>query len=118
MLHQGQISRGAYSLKLLRAGIHSWRSVFTDIALPSVLHDSARDSARLAAAVTCGWALAFLLRSRSQRRLAVAFGGLVFCVGFAWRTRSISDRLARCVWKEIDRVRDEHWLQMNPIDYA
>lgn len=64
-----------------------------------------------------------LLRShrshgRSHLSEAIAFGALGLFVGLFWETRGVSAGVARAALNEINRVRDEHWLEMNPIDYA
>ena len=38
--------------------------------------------------------------------------------GFAWESRDLTASIAGNALKNIDRVRDEHWLEKHPIDYA
>jgi hypothetical protein len=53
---------------------------------------------------------------------AVGFGMLGCVVGFAaglaWCTRGLTERVASGAWKGVEKVRDEHWLETHPIDYA
>lgn len=44
---------------------------------------------------------------------AIGFG-----IGFAWQSRGLTTCAATRAWRNIGRVRDEHWLQDHPIDYA
>lgn len=44
---------------------------------------------------------------------ALAFGGSV-----VWQSRRLAASAARGALRNIDQVRDEHWLEKNPIDYA
>ena len=60
-----------------------------------------------------------LVRKRSPRlSRTAAFAGVGFLATLAWSTRNITSAMARSAAKEIERVRDEHWLEMNPINYA
>jgi hypothetical protein len=46
-------------------------------------------------------------------------GGVIgFGAGFAWVSRRLTASMACQVRRNIGRVRDEHWLEDNPIDYA
>jgi hypothetical protein len=47
------------------------------------------------------------------------FGGLVgFAAGVVWDTRLLAASAAGGALARIEKVRDEHWLERNPIDYA
>jgi hypothetical protein len=47
------------------------------------------------------------------------FGGAIgFGAGIAWKSRRLGESMVSSAWKNIGRVRDEHWLEKNPIDYA
>jgi hypothetical protein len=39
-------------------------------------------------------------------------------VGLAWKTRELTASMGRSALKEMGTVRDQHWLQNHPIDYA
>jgi hypothetical protein len=45
-------------------------------------------------------------------------GALGFGVGIAWGSRRLAASVAAGAAKSMGRVRDEHWLEQNPIDYA
>jgi hypothetical protein len=53
---------------------------------------------------------------------AVAYGVLGGAIGFglgvAWQSRRLAASVASSAFGNIRRVRDEHWLEKNPIDYA
>jgi hypothetical protein len=60
-------------------------------------------------------------RHRSGYRVAV--GGLVgsalgFGAGVAWTSRDFTGAVARSTIQKVNSVRDAHWLERNPIDYA
>jgi len=47
------------------------------------------------------------------------FGGLIgFTAGIVWETRFLAASTAGGALGKIGKVRDEHWLEKNPIDYA
>jgi len=53
---------------------------------------------------------------------AVALGVLGCTIGMVagvvWSTRGLTESVAAAAWKSMDQVRDEHWLEKHPIDYA
>ncbi len=67
-------------------------------------------------------ALAAWSGSRRNPLKAVAHGAvgcvIGFGAGFTWKSRRLGASIASSAWKEIGSTRDEHWLEMNPIDYA
>jgi hypothetical protein len=47
------------------------------------------------------------------------FGGaLGFGLGIAWQSRRFAASMLSAAFGSIEKVRDEHWLEKNPIDYA
>jgi hypothetical protein len=52
----------------------------------------------------------------------LAFGllgsAIGFCAGVVWENRRLAASVARGALRNIDRVRDEYWLDRHPIDYA
>lgn len=59
--------------------------------------------------------------SRSLRRilaLGLAGGAIGFGLGIAWECRYLTAGAVSCALKKIGKVRDEHWFERNPIDYA
>jgi len=91
--------------------------------LSGVLTDSARGALGLAAIGTCAALLGSCFSRRPNRSVKAAGFGVVgsvigLAVGLAWKTRSLTASMGRCAWREMGAVRDEHWLQNHPIDYA
>ena len=116
----------SYGRKLVNAGISGVRSGHKDFPpekASALVTNSAEESLKLALLGTCLGALpAALLTRRSRGSNALLFGitgGLVgFLAGFSWKTRTLSSSLAHSAMHEVRRVKDEHWLEANPIDYA
>jgi len=52
----------------------------------------------------------------------LAFGLLGGAIGLGarivWENRRLAASVARGALRNIERVRDEHWLERHPIDYA
>jgi hypothetical protein len=113
----------AYGRKLFDAAILGMRTglevALNGQRLSELLVDLAGDSAKLALA----GAFVGLWRSsgthrHSRLRDPIAYAALWFCAGVAWKTRKVTANMAHSALKELIRVRDEHWLEANPIDYA
>ncbi|MGA2903730.1 MAG: hypothetical protein ABSD98_07860 [Candidatus Korobacteraceae bacterium] len=119
-------TRLAYGRKLVNAGmagIRTGRENFNPQRASALLTSSAEESIKLAVIGACLGALpACLMRRRSRFLSALilgAAGGAVgFCAGFSWKTRKLTSSLAHSAVREVRRVKDEHWLETNPIDYA
>jgi hypothetical protein len=45
-------------------------------------------------------------------------GAIGLGAGLVWENRCLAASVAGGALRNIDRVRDEHWLEKNPIDYA
>ena len=45
-------------------------------------------------------------------------GAIGFGVGVAWSSRRLAASVASSAFRSMGKVRDEHWLENNPIDYA
>ena len=59
--------------------------------------------------------------SRSLRRmltLGLAGGAIGFGLGIAWECRHLTAGAVSSALKKIVKVRDEHWFERHPIDYA
>ncbi|MGA3089285.1 MAG: hypothetical protein ABSD75_11780 [Terriglobales bacterium] len=60
-------------------------------------------------------------RQKSMSR-ALTFGllGATVCLsaGLVWESRGLTASVTRSALRNIGKVRDEHWLANNPIDYA
>jgi hypothetical protein len=112
-----------YGRTILQAGIRGLRRAeqgLLDRDSKHYLAESAREALVCAA---LGGGLAALeseINHRFRGRLArvLACGSLAFCADFAWRTRNMSSHLMDSAAREITMVRDQHWLEENPIDYA
>lgn len=91
--------------------------------LSAVLTQKARASLGLAAIGACaGLAQCFL--SDRRRRVPIgltmgAVGSIVgFFAGFTWKTRGLTTSMVHAATESMSSVRDEHWLERHPIDYA
>jgi hypothetical protein len=64
------------------------------------------------------------LRNHRRQRVsdALVYGALGAAIGFAaglsWETRELMAIISRRALQNVKAVRDEHWLEKNPIDYA
>jgi hypothetical protein len=68
-----------------------------------------------------GWFGGYLESRRSRSRaLACAFlgGAIGFGAGVVWENRKLTTSVASGAWKSINKTRDAHWFEKNPIDYA
>ncbi len=45
-------------------------------------------------------------------------GAIGLGMGIAWQSRRLTASAATGALRNISRVRDEHWLEVHPIDYA
>jgi hypothetical protein len=120
-------SRIKYGRKLVDASISGIRngqnSARGEQPLSKIAADAARDSLALAAIGACVGLLRSQFagkRDRPAKALALgALGSILgFCVGFGWKTRKVTSTVAHSTARELRRARDEHWLELNPIDYA
>lgn len=58
-------------------------------------------------------------RSAARILTGCILGGLVgFGAGMLWETRYLTESIGANVRKRVQSVRDEHWLEEHPIDYA
>ena len=116
-----------YGRKLFRSAVEGARFGETEFLHGRPLHlfmdEFAWHALKPAALAACIGALSAYSgrRHRSPGR-ALAYGVLGGTLGFsaalAWESRGLTASIASAAWKKINRVRDEHWLESNPIDYA
>ncbi len=109
-----------YSRKLIHAGIQGLHSSVANPKLGPELAVAANSSLK-AAVIGAGvaWMGCTILKQRTQRgRITVACGALAFCADFGWKTRVLGSQLLNGAAKAVSEVRDQHWLESNPIDYA
>jgi len=116
-----------YGKDLVESGVSGLRSGrdshLNGKALSTVLSQSARASLGLATIGASAALLRLYLNDRRSRfSKAVAFGvagsAMGFLAGFAWQTRELTADMGCSAWKQMGAVRDEHWLERHPIDYA
>lgn len=116
-----------YGRKVLNSGLEGARSgreaFLNGRSLAPFLSESVRNALVPAAIGACVGALG----SYSERRDPSAFRTLVFgflgaAVGFGsglvWESRALTAKVASSAWKNMGKVRDEHWFDKHPIDYA
>jgi hypothetical protein len=92
-------------------------------SLSAALSESARASLPFAAfGIGAGLLQAFSGKRshRVTRSLAAGFAGATigFLAAFSWKTRDLAESMAQDAMKNISTVRDAHWLENHPIDYA
>jgi hypothetical protein len=116
-----------YGRKLLDSGLEGARSgegaFLHGKPLAPVLEESARHSlkpAALGALIGLLGSCAGNGRKSSDRTLLCGLlgGAIGFGVGVAWSNRRLAASVASSAFRSIGKVRDEHWLENNPIDYA
>jgi len=115
-----------YGRKVLHAGIEGTRSgqeaFLNGRRLTPFLNDSVCKAFIPAAIGTCiGVVGSLTRRNRSVGRVvaAASLGGAIgVAAGIAWESRGLTGSAVRGALKRIDKVRDEHWFERNPIAYA
>ena len=124
---ESMTNRVAYGRRLANAGLTGIRTgqhtASPDQSFSALLVESLRDSLMLAAVGACvGLLRPYVTRRRNRFPRALAGGAvgsaLGLCAGFAWKTRATTSGIVHSARKEMGRVRDERWLEMNPITYA
>jgi len=45
-------------------------------------------------------------------------GAISFALVMAWNSRKLTASALASAFKKINKVRDEHWFERHPIDYA
>jgi uncharacterized membrane protein YeaQ/YmgE (transglycosylase-associated protein family) len=117
-----------YGRNLVDSGLEGARSAqhstLEGAPVTSVLIRSVRDSWMPAVVGAYVGALgASIGHKRRPHYGALAAAGLVGAViglttGMAWGTRRLTGDMARGAMKNIDKTRDAHWLEKNPIAYG
>ena len=124
---QSANTRMKYGRKLVNASIdgirHGQDTARGEQSLSKLAADAARESLALAFIGACVGLLPSQFvdrRNRPAKALALGVIGsaIGFAVGFGWKTRKVTSSVAHSTARELRRVRDEHWLELNPIDYA
>ena len=111
-----------YGRDLLYAGIEGVRAG-ERLTLHSPEAHIAKSARRSLMAAAVGGTVALILCKVTKKRRRVvgtmiACGTAAFCADFIGRTRNVSSKIIACTEKEIGKVRDQHWLESHPIDYA
>ena len=106
------------------AGMRSGRDAYLNgKPLSKVLTQNARASLGVAAIGACAGLLQCLVSGRDRRipksLVLGAVGSAVgFIAGFSWKTRDLTRSMVKGAAKNMGSVRDGHWLERHPIDYA
>jgi len=92
-------------------------------ALAPQLNDATRKALQLVTAGACvGMLGSCLSRDRKAVLRKLAFGALGVALGLGasltWRTHALAANVARGALRSVGAVRDAHWLESHPIDYA
>lgn len=120
-------SRVHYGQELLRSGVSGLSSGraahLNGRPLSDVLSQSARASLGLATLGACAGLLRYYLPARNHRAVKTLACGLLggavgFLAGFGWKTRDLTESMTRSAARQVNVVRDQHWLAQHPIDYA
>ncbi|MGZ4826818.1 MAG: hypothetical protein ACXVY9_05585 [Terriglobales bacterium] len=116
-----------YGRKLLDSGLEGARTgeqmFLHGEPLAPYLNHSARHAVAPALIGACvGVIGSHGVRRRHSAAQAVAYGlvgcALGFGVALVWASRRLAASVVFGARKRISRVRDEHWLEHHPIDYA
>jgi len=116
-----------YGREVLTAGlegIHAGGEAFLNgKPLTPFLSESARKALKPAALGAClGISGGCTGNSRRSvdRILALGFvgGAIGFGLGLAWQNRHLTAEVVSGALRKIGKVRDEHWFERHPIDYA
>jgi hypothetical protein len=116
-----------YGRKLLNSGLEGARSgreaFLNGKSLTPFLSESVRNALKPAAIGACIGVLVSCPGNRHRsvgRSFAWGFLGAALGLGasIVWESRRLTASVADGAFKSIGRVRDEHWLERHPIDYA
>jgi hypothetical protein len=116
-----------YGRKLVNAGLNGIRLGTPGALNGSRLSQAMGDSAATVVSMTVAGASAallgsYLLQKRGRSANVWVYGAVGTAIGLvagvSWGSRKIASSLAHSAMKEMNRTRDEHWLEKHPIDYA
>ena len=116
-----------YGRKVLSSGLEGARSGREAFLQGGCLTPFVRESVchvwKSAVVGACVGALGSMSRNRHRsvsRTLAYGVMGSAvgFGLGLAWKSRRLTESIASGALQSIAKVRDEHWLESHPIDYA
>src|ERR1700741_1966277 len=120
---QAEVEYGRKVLHSGLAGARSGRETFLKgRPLTPFLSEAVRNASVPAAVGAIVGVLASQPRDRRSACKAVAFGFLGCTIGLglslAWQSRGLTSCVTQTALRSIGKVRDEHWLERHPIDYA
>jgi|SRR5579871_225740 hypothetical protein len=116
-----------YGRKLVDSALEGARAgegeFLKEKSLASFLGESARQALAPAAIGACLGALGGYLatgrRSKTRVLVCALLGGAVaFGASVTWQSRQLTASVASKSWNSVGKIRDERWLEKNPIDYA
>lgn len=111
----------AYTRTLVQAGITGLRTAEADTNQHAPKFTYAATGAMKAAAIAAGIGLLASGMKRNPKRAvrnALALGGVTFCTHLYWTSRTVAPTMLAAVRKQVSKARDQHWLELNPVDYA
>jgi hypothetical protein len=126
-LREWSKSEVEYGRKVLDSGLDGARSgreaFLNGRSLTPFLSESVRSALKPATLGAClGVLSGFPGNWHASVGRVLAFGllgsAIGFCAGVVWENRRLAASVARGALRNIDRVRDEYWLDRHPIDYA
>ena len=125
-LHEWSQSEVEYGRKVLHSGLagaRSGRETFLNgRPLTPFLNEAVRNASVPAAVGAVVGVLASQPRDQRSACKAAIFGFLGWTIGLglgmAWQSRGLTACVTGAALRSIGRVRDEHWLERHPIDYA
>lgn len=126
-LREWSKASGEYGRKLVHSGLEGARTGREEFLHGKPLGPFLNESARHAFGPALIGACLGILGShpghgRRATSKALAYGLLGGAVGFgaglAWESRHLTESAAFGALRNISRVRDEHWFEQHPIDYA
>lgn len=116
-----------YGRRVLNSGLEGARSgreaFLNGRALTPFLSEAARNALKPAGVGACvGLLSGYRGSGNTSIGRILGFGFLGSLIGFAsgvvWESRDLTASVAANALTNIDKVRDERWLQKHPIDYA
>ena len=125
-LREWSESEVEYGRKVLNSGLagaRTGRETFLNgKPLTPFLSEAVRSASVPAAVGALVGVLASQTRNQHSACKAIVFGFLGWTIGLglgtAWQSRGLTACATSAALRNIGRVRDEHWLERHPIDYA
>ncbi len=125
--HNWSKSEFEYGRKVLHSALEGGRrggeAFLEGRSLTPFLSEGVRHALKPAAVGACiGLLGSYPGDHRSSFPRALAFGLVGWAIGLgagvAWKTRGLTESVATNAVRNIGKLRDEHWLERHPIDYA